>query len=398
MNDLIDWKLPHLSPRFRDVAAARQAVLTKPTGALGALEELAIWLAERQQSERPVSRPAAAIVFASDHPVSRRGISAYPREVTRAMVANLVSGGAAASVLCAHLEIPFTVVDVGVDHDIDNDHASDHEGEADDPRASETSTPAAIRLVRAARDGEVGDLCDGDAMCESAMRAAMAAGSRAVDALPDDTRLLILGEMGIGNTTPAAAIAARLLDVDGDVMVGPGTGVSGEALQRKRQVVQRALARCTDAVEPIEALRRLGGRDLAALVSAMGRSAERGIPLVIDGFIVSAAALVAVRCSPAMREWMWFGHRSAEPGHQRILDALGAAPILDADLRLGEASGALTAVPLIDLAVALHNDMATFGEAGVPDRDDAKSRGARSEPGGRRSDGPKASQRDSPGS
>ena len=197
---------------------------------------------------------------------------------------------------------------------------------------------------------------------------ALQAGADAVDRLPADTRVAIFGEMGIGNTTPASAVSARLLNASAGDMVGPGTGVQGEALKAKADIVRRALAR-TEAVSlPMEILRCLGGREIAALVGAMGRAAERGIAVLVDGFIVSSAALVAVRHDPRVRDYLWFGHRSAEPGHARILEALNAKPLVDAGLRLGEGSGALTALPLVQAAVALHNGMATFEEAAVPNR------------------------------
>ena len=153
-------------------------------------------------------------------------------------------------------------------------------------------------------------------------------------------------------------------------MVGPGTGVEGDALEAKRALVQRALDRTTDTVDPLAVLRRLGGREIAAIVGAMGRAAERSMAILVDGFIVSSAALVAARHDSRIRDYMWFGHRSAEPGHARILEALDSSPLVDASLRLGEGSGALTALPLLEASVALHNQMATFEQAAVPDKTD----------------------------
>lgn len=346
------WNIPNRDGSYKASALARQAVLTKPAGALGALEGVAVWLADIQQSEQPVAGPAAAIVFASDHPVSRLGVSAYPREVTPMMVINLATGGAAASVLARLNGIPLHVVDVGT-------------APYPDPQPA-----AGMHWKRAPAIGLVGDLVESDAMDETALEAAMRAGAEAVDALPAGTRVAIFGEMGIGNTTPASAVSARLLNTTAAAMVGPGTGVSGDALEAKRALVQRALERTADTNEPLAVLRRLGGREIAAIVGGMGRAAEHGMAILVDGFIVSTAALVAARHNARIREHMWFGHRSAEPGHARILEALDAAPLVDAGLRLGEGSGALTALPLIQASVALHNQMATFEQADVPDKAD----------------------------
>ncbi len=345
------WNLPVRSPRHRAAALARQSVLTKPTGALGALEDVAVWLADIQQVDRPSADSATVIVFASDHPVSTLGVSAYPREVTPMMVVNLAMGGAAASVLARLNKVPLHVVDVGVEP-------------YPEPEPADHS-----QWTRLERRGLVGNLRDSDAMDTEALSYALQAGADAVDELPEGTDLLILGEMGIGNTTPASALGARLLNCSADEMVGPGTGVSGEALVAKRELVARALERTEDCVEPLDVLRSLGGREIAAIVGAIGRSAERGIGVLVDGFIVSSAALVAVTLDARLRDFLWFGHRSAEPGHARILDALDAVPLVDAGLRLGEGSGALTALPLVRSAVALHNEMATFEQASVPNRD-----------------------------
>lgn len=346
------WLIPDRDPRFRNAALKRQSVLTKPAGALGALEAVAVWLADVQQTERPSAGPCAAIVFASDHPVSRLGVSAYPREVTPMMVINLATGGAAASVLARLHGVPLHVVDVGAE-----------------PYPAPTAAPG-VHWRRVEVGGTVGNLVDSDAMDATALHGALAAGADAVDALPSDTKLVLFGEMGIGNTTPASAIGARMLGLDAAAMVGPGTGVTGDALDAKRAKVQQALDRTEQAIAPMAVLGALGGREIAATVGAIGRAAERGMAVLVDGFIVSSAALLAVKHDPRVRDFLWFGHRSAEPGHAAILEELGAATLVDAGLRLGEASGALTALPLVAAAVALHNEMATFEEASVPDRPD----------------------------
>ena len=186
-----------------------------------------------------------------------------------------------------------------------------------------------IHWTRTRQAGVVGNLVESDAMDETALMSAMQAGADAVDALPADTRIAIFGEMGIGNTTPASAVSAQLMGLAADDMVGPGTGVEGDVLEAKRTLVQRALDRTQGTETPLEVLRQLGGREIAAIVGGMGRAAERGVAILVDGFIVSSAALVATRHDPRIRDYMWFGHRSAEPGHARILEAL-PLPLVDA--------------------------------------------------------------------
>jgi nicotinate-nucleotide--dimethylbenzimidazole phosphoribosyltransferase len=321
-----------------ELARAHQQRLTKPPGSLGFLEEIPVQLAGLQGTAMPSSRPAAAILFASDHPVTRHGVSAYPVEVTAAMVRNFVAGGAAASVLARTLGVPLTVVDVGVFG------------------AGEVPSTDAVRFVRAPVAGdEAGDLRVEDAMSEATFARAVEAGAGAVDALPADVVVLVLGEMGIGNTTAASAV------------VGAGTGVAGAALSRKREVVRDAIERVDQVHSGEEAIRRLGGRDIAALFGAASRGCERGMAVLVDGFIVSAAILALVRSAPAARRSLLFAHRSDELGHKRVLEALEARPLLDLGLRLGEGSGALLALPLLDHACALHTRMATFASARVPE-------------------------------
>lgn len=350
MTPLPRWNLPTLDAAAADEARGRQATLTKPAGSLGRLEDLAVQLAAIQGGP-PASRPAEALIFAADHPVVKHGVSAYPAAVTAAMVENFVRGGAASSVLARRLGVGLTVVDVGVTT----------------PYAREVSGPGA-RLHR----DPVADLAEGDLRVEDAMSPevyarALAAGAAAIDALDAGTRVVILGEMGIGNTTVAAAVAAALLGGDAAELVGKGTGVEGSALARKIEVVRDAAARVRGA-EPHRVLQAVGGRELAAIAGAAARAIERRMAVLVDGFIVSAAILALVRIEPMARRALLFAHRSEEPGHARILAALDARPLLDLGMRLGEASGALAALPLLDLACALHGEMATFASAGVPGR------------------------------
>jgi len=342
-------QFPSPSLVAHEAAQLRQAHLTKPAGSLGRLETLAIDLATWFDDPLPQARPAGALLFAADHGVSLRGVSAYPREVTRAMVCNFLNCGAAAAVLARHHRIPLTVIDVGV---------------AGGP--IEWASPGYVRSPVA--DASSGDLVETDSMDQATLDAALQAGKDAVQSMPPDTRVLILGEMGIGNTTVASALAASLLGGDAKDWVGRGTGVDDKVLQLKRDVVDAALARVRPESRPRELLRRLGGREIAAMAGAMIEAGRLRRVVLVDGFIVTAAALVATQLEPQLRRALMFAHRSAEAAHDRMLQALCARPLLDLELRLGEGSGALVAWSLLDMACCLHCEMATFESAAVPNR------------------------------
>ena len=345
------WKFPSLDRRAAARATARQSVLTKPQGSLGWLEAIPAQLAAVQRHPIPSSRPAAVVLFAADHPVCQHGVSAYPSEVTAAMMRNFVQGGAAASVAARALDIPLHVVDVGVAHEY---------GSVEGVAASIVRDPVA-------NDPE-GDIRYQDGLSESTFARAIEAGTKAVDRLPAETRLLMLGEMGIGNTTLASAVACALLDAAPGSLVDRGTGVNDAQLERKRAVVDDALKRLRDD-SPLGIVRVLGGRELAALYGAAARASERGMVVLVDGLIVSTVMLALVRMHPQVRDHLLFAHRSRETGHAAVLDALAARPLLDLAMALGEGSGALAAFPLVDLACRLHREMATFEEAGVPDKE-----------------------------
>jgi len=337
------------------VARARQAQLTKPRGSLGRLEELAAELAFIQGSPQPRARPAQAVIFAADHPVVRHGISAYPADVTRSMLRCFAAGGAAAAVLAARQQIPLSVIDVGVAEPLDEGYGSH----------------ASCCILRSPMaDLPAGDLRCEDAMPEPTLRAALDAGRSWADSLDTLPAVAIIGEIGIGNTTAASAVAAHLLACAPEEIVGPGTGLSPDAVERKCNVVRDALRRI-EGCSSDEALGRIGGRDLAAMTGAMLAFEGSACAILVDGFIASTAALAACRRSPGLRAQLLFAHRSAEPGHTRILEELAARPLLDLEMRLGEASGALTAFPLLELACALHGEMSTFAESRVPDRPSA---------------------------
>ncbi|WP_428601952.1 nicotinate-nucleotide--dimethylbenzimidazole phosphoribosyltransferase [Pseudomonas sp.] len=343
------WNAPcrPLDEAARARAQARQEQLTKPRGALGRLESLALELAAMQGRERPRVERVRIVVFAGDHGVVEEGVSAYPQAVTGQMLRNFVRGGAALSVLARRLEAPLEVIDLGTVEPLQLDgvtHVRLGPGTANFARAAAMSEEQLHQALAAGR--------------ASAQRAATAA-----------AQLFIGGEMGIGNTSCASALAAVLLPRSPLLLVGPGTGLDAGGLQRKLQVIQAALAlHGAYCHEPLEALRRLGGFEVAALAGAYLGCAQAGVPALVDGFICSVAALCATRLNPDCRAWLVFAHRSAEPGHLAVLDDMGAEPLLDLGLRLGEGSGAALAVPLLQQACALHDEMATFAEAAVSDR------------------------------
>ena len=326
-------------------AAARQAQLTKPPGSLGRLEALAVQLAALQGTDRPTVERVQVCVFAGDHGVAAQGVSAFPQAVTAQMLANFVAGGAAVSVLARAQGASLDVVNLGT---------------AVDPGPLPGVIDARIAPMTA-------DFTIEPAMTEAQLGAALDAGRAAVQrAVQAGAQLFIGGEMGIANTTAAAALACALLREKPVALCGPGTGLDAAGVAHKATVIGRALALHGPHVDnPFEALRRLGGFEIAALAGAAIACAQAGLPLLVDGFIVTAATLAACRIEPRVRDWLLFAHRSAEPGHSRLLAALDATPLLALDLRLGEGSGALAALPLLRLACAVHAGMATFAEAGV---------------------------------
>lgn len=344
------WLAPPPAPdedcgaRARD----RQNRLTKPPGSLGQLEQLAVTLAAQQGRDRPGVDRIRIVVFAADHGVCAEGVSAFPQAVTGQMIANFAAGGAAISVLARSLDAELEVINLGT---VEPPPVAD--GVVD-----ETIAPGTANLARE------------PAMSRDQLQAALAAGERAVErAVQADTELFIGGEMGIGNTTSAAALACALLGESPEALVGPGTGLDDQGLAHKMEVVRAALRRLGPEDDPLTLLAELGGFEIAALAGAFLAAGQRRLPVLVDGFIVTAAVLAAVRIQPGLRAWLHFAHGSAEPGHRRLLTALEAEPLLDLGMRLGEGSGAATAVPLLRAACDLHNRMARFEDAGVSDGD-----------------------------
>ena len=325
-----------------------QQQLTKPAGSLGQLETLAVQLAGLQGRLKPSVNQLWIGIFAGDHGVVAEGVSAFPQEVTGQMLRNFVNGGAAISVLARQLQARLEVVDLG------------------------TVTPSLnLPGVRHLHLGPgTANFAHGPAMTAAQGAQALQAGRETVlRALAEGAELFIGGEMGIGNTTAASALACALLDCPVAHLTGPGTGLDTAGVSHKTQVIERALAlHAAQRGDPLQTLFNLGGFEIAALVGAYLACAQEGLAVLVDGFICSVAALIAVRLNPACREWLLFGHRGAEPGHRHVLETLNAQPLLDLGLRLGEGSGAALAVPLLRLACDLHGQMATFAQAAVADR------------------------------
>ncbi|MGV9413886.1 nicotinate-nucleotide--dimethylbenzimidazole phosphoribosyltransferase [Nocardia sp. NPDC003693] len=330
-------------------AVARQGSLTKPGGALGRLERLANWVAACQgvcpprQFER-----ARVVVFAGDHGVAEHGVSAYPSAVTGQMVANFLAGGAAVNVLARVADATVRVEDIAVQGD--------------------TAPEISRHKVRRSS----GSIDREDALSAEEVRAALAAGAAIADEEIDSgADLLIAGDMGIGNTTPATVLIATITDTEPVVAVGRGTGVDDAGWIRKTAAIRDAMWRARPfAKEPIDLLRTASGADFAAMAGFLARAAERRTPVILDGVVVTAAALVANQLASGASEWWVAGHRSSEPSHKIALDRLGMEPLLDLDMRLGEGSGALTALPVLRAAVATLGEMATFAEAGVSTADE----------------------------
>jgi len=343
-----DWWLSApqaLDEDIRDQAAERQNQLTKPPGSLGELENIAINFAAFQGQVKPQLNKPAAVVFAGDHGVVAQGVSAFPQAVTVEMLKNFVAGGAAVAVLAAYHEMPLSVVNCGT--------------------ALPCNSLEGV-IQRAVMPGTA-DFSQQPAMTDTQARSALQIGAEQLDRLAaEGCDLFIAGEMGIGNTSAASCLSALLLEQDVNALVGPGTGVQGEALTHKQQILAASVERARLLVKsPLDALQQCGGLEVAAMTGAYIRAAQLGIPVLVDGFIATSAALLAVRMNPAVRDWMLFGHSSAEPGHRVLLEVLGGKPLVQLEMRLGEGSGAAVAIGIIRQALALHNTMATFAEASV---------------------------------
>lgn len=325
--DLVNL-LPEPETAAVEAYRARDAQLTKIPGSLGRLEEIAEWLAASTGKIPPkVEKPLVA-VFAANHGITAKGVSAFPAEVTKQMVANYAAGGAAINQICMVSDIGLKVFELALDH----------------------PTP---------------DISEEDAFDAQGCAATMAFG---MEALAGGVDLLCLGEMGIGNTAVASAIYLALFGGTAAEWVGPGTGVQGAALANKAAVVEQAVLRIGGEMDPFEILRRLGGREIAAMVGAIIAARHQKVPVVVDGFVTSAAAAIVHAMNPHAIDHCIFAHVSAEPAHQRALAAMGKKPLLDLGMRLGEGTGAAVAASIVRAAAACHAGMATFAEAGVSNK------------------------------
>jgi len=349
VTDTVDGDVTFPSVDPPDEQAHRQALarherLTKPAGSLGRLEELGIWVSACQGAcpPRPFARPRV-VVFAGDHGVAAHGVSAYPSEVTGQMVANFLTGGAAINVLASSAGATVRVVDLGVNSD----------------------TPERVAAFKVRRGS--GSIDREDALTDAEVRAAIAAGRRIVDEEVDGgADLLVAGDMGIGNTTPAAVLIAALTGSEPVAVVGRGTGVDDHGWMRKTAAIRDALRRARKVSgDPVALLRTAGGADVAATAGFLAQAAVRRTPVVLDGVVVGAAAAVAEELAPGAHRWWVAGHQSAEPAHGLVLDHLGLKPLLELGMRLGEGSGAVAALPLVVMAARVLAEMATFDDAGV---------------------------------
>ncbi|WP_016700677.1 nicotinate-nucleotide--dimethylbenzimidazole phosphoribosyltransferase [Actinoalloteichus spitiensis] len=344
MRDVEFPEVPRPDEQARRQAVARQETLTKPVGSLGRLEELGVWIAACQGTcpPRPFARPRL-VIFAADHGVAANGVSAYPPEVTAQMVTNFLTGGAAANVAAANAGVGVRVADIAVDAD--------------------TPGPIAGHKVRRG-SGVIGRE---DALTGAEVVAAVQAGRTIADEEVDGgADLLVVGDMGIANTTVAATLAAALTGIEPVAAVGRGSGVDDRGWMRKTASIRDALRRGRPvAHDPLDLLRVAGGADVAALTGFLAQAAVRRTPVVLDGLLTGVAALLAEDLAPGAAQWWIAGHRSAEPAHDAVLRQLDKEPLVDLGLRLGEGTGALAALPLLTLAGRALGEMATYEEAGV---------------------------------
>lgn len=334
------------SAEAKQAAEARQLQLTKPTGSLSELERTAVLLASLQNTAQPNIHKPWITVFAGDHGVMAENISAYPQAVTRQMLQNFTSGGACISVIAKEYNASLQVIDCGSVGD-----AYEYAGVE---RRCIMQGTANFKIQAA--------------MTEEQCMQALELGRQSADkALANSASIYVAGEMGIGNTCSASAVACLLLNQPAEQLTGVGTGIRAEQLEHKKQVIDQALQlhKAYAQNDAFKILCAVGGLEIAAMAGAYIRCAQIGLPIVVDGFISTVSALAAVRMNPRVRDWMLFGHQSAEYGHRSLLNELQAEPLLKLNLRLGEGSGAGAALGLIKLACSLHNHMATFAEAAV---------------------------------
>lgn len=338
-----------LSAQTRHAAQAHQNELTKPQGSLGRLESVAIELAAMQNQLKPQINQPHMLIFAADHGIVAQGVSAFPQSVTIAMLANFVSGGAAVATLCKQQGIELSVINCGTATACE--HLSHITHNPIMPGTHDFSQQAAMSA-------------------EQALLALSLGKQQVEQAHAKGCDFLMLGEMGIGNTSAASCLSALLLEQDVSALIGSGTGVAGAAFTHKQTILIASTARAKPLVSShLQALEQVGGLEIAAIAGAYIRASQLGIPCLVDGFITTAAALLAVKLNPGVQAWLLFAHHSAEQGHTALLTALAAEPLLHLGMRLGEGSGAAVAYATVQQALTIHNNMATFAEAAVENTD-----------------------------
>ena len=326
-------------------ANERQSILTKPPGSLGKLEALAVKFSAIQKTQKPEIKNIQISVFAADHGIANENVSAFPQVVTTEMIKNFSRGGAAISVLAKELAAKLEVIDLGTVVEA---------GELNGVISSRIAKSTENFAQKAAMTEE---------QLEKALKAGVAAVQRAIDI---NAHIFIGGDMGIANTTSATAMACAYLNKQPVDLAGPGTGLDEKGISHKVKVIEQALVKHqATSLDAIEVLRFFGGFEIAALTGAYIYAAQQGLPVVIDGFIATAAALAAIKIKPECDNWFIYAHQSHEPGHRLMLEALNAQPLINLNMRLGEGSGAAVVIPLLKQACALHANMATFAEAGV---------------------------------
>ncbi len=344
---LEDYKIKAIDVALLSRVNHQIDIKTKPPGSLGQIEKLALQMAGAQSSENPSADPARLLLFAGDHGLVEEGVSAWPSEVTAQMVLNFLAGGAAANVFARTNGIDISIVDAGVAGELP-DHPD---------------------LLRAGiRKGTRNAMHEDALTAEEASSALNFGAELAAKAVADGTKTIALGEMGIGNTSSATLLVHAIDGLPIDTLTGPGAGLDAEGVSRKAGILKKVASRRPGKLHPQDALAAYGGLEIAAMVGALIGAASAGVIVLVDGFIASAAAMVGIRARPEVLPYTVFAHRSKEPGHRLIIDALGIEPLIDLELRLGEGSGALLAFPLLRNACAMLNEMATFESAGVSDK------------------------------
>jgi nicotinate-nucleotide--dimethylbenzimidazole phosphoribosyltransferase len=339
-----------LDPAWEETAQARLDSLTKPQGSLGRLEELAARYVAITREAMPSLEQKWVVVFAADHGVVAEGVSAYPQEVTQQMVLNFLRGGAGINVLARHVGARVVVVDIGVNHDFG---------------------PMPELIVRKVAYGSRNMAQEPALTREEAIRALLVGVELAEMATASGMDAMAAGDMGIGNTTPAAALASIFTGRPVAAVTGRGTGIEDQALRHKVAVINRALAlHQPSAEDPVGALAAVGGLEIAGIAGLILGTAAARRPLLLDGFIATAGALVAVALAPAVKDYLIAAHRSVEPGHQIMLDFLGLKPLINLQMRLGEGTGAALGMNLLEAGVRIYREMATFEEAGVAEKEE----------------------------